>query len=204
MGEELCEAGYWVRHVREGVRFADGVGALWDAGARRFLELGPDGVLSALVDGCLEEREGEGEGETGQGALVAPAVRAGRDEARGLLEFLARVDCGGVDVDWGVLFAGEGARRVDLPTYAFQRQRYWLEGRPGMGDLDAAGLAAAGHPLLGAAVRVAAERDGWLFTGRLSLASHGWLADHTVFENRGVAGYGVRGVGVGGGPGGGV
>ena len=83
-------------------------------------------------------------------------------------------------VGWSALFAGRGARGVDLPTYAFQHQRYWLR-MPvsGSGDVTAAGLRSAGHPLLGAAVEPA-ESDGLILTGRLSLREHPWLADHRV------------------------
>ncbi len=78
------------------------------------------------------------------------------------------------------MFGGYGAERVVLPTYAFQRERFWLDaGRAGGGDAVSLGLASAEHPLLGAAVAVAGD-DGWLFTGRISLQSHPWLADHVV------------------------
>ncbi len=174
-GVELTEPTYWVRHVRETVRFADGIATLRDAGVRRWIELGPDGVLCALVSACLSEQERER-------ALLAPAVRPGREEPHTAVELLARADCHGLSVDWRALYGARETRRVELPTYAFQRQRYWLQPRAGVGDLTAAGLTATAHPLLGAAVRVAGERDERLFTGRLSLGTHAWIADHKVFD----------------------
>ncbi|MGV4989221.1 polyketide synthase dehydratase domain-containing protein, partial [Streptomyces sp. NRAIS4] len=86
----------------------------------------------------------------------------------------------GVVVDWAAYFSPYGPQRVDLPTYAFQRTRYWLEEAPGgAGDVAAAGLVSAEHPLLGAAVPLA-DSDGYLLTGRLSLQTHPWLAEHAV------------------------
>ncbi|TDD14870.1 SDR family NAD(P)-dependent oxidoreductase, partial [Nonomuraea diastatica] len=87
---------------------------------------------------------------------------------------------GGVDVDWPQTYAGTRPQIIDLPTYAFQHQHFWLEERTVVaGDVGAAGLGAAGHPLLGAAVSLA-DADGVLLTGRLSLRTHPWLADHAV------------------------
>ncbi|WP_448323714.1 type I polyketide synthase, partial [Streptomyces sp. DSM 41493] len=94
---------------------------------------------------------------------------------------LAEAYVHGVEVDWATVFTGTGARRVDLPTYPFQRQRYWLDAMQGVGDVGSAGLNPADHPLLGAAVGLA-DADTFLFTGRLSLQSHPWLADHSVME----------------------
>ncbi|MER5363376.1 type I polyketide synthase, partial [Streptomyces sp. NPDC002785] len=84
-----------------------------------------------------------------------------------------------VAVDWSAFYAGTGAGRVQLPTYAFQHQRFWLEPGGTTGDVNAVGLESADHPLLGAAVPLATT-DGFLFTGRLGLDTHPWLADHTV------------------------
>ena len=105
-----------------------------------------------------------------------------RREQGGLERFLtslAEVWTHGVEVDWGAVFKGSGAQRVPLPTYAFQRERYWLEASVGSGDATSIGQSSADHPLLGAAVALADDR-GWLFTGRLSLQSHPWLSDHAV------------------------
>ncbi|MGA9314395.1 MAG: type I polyketide synthase, partial [Solirubrobacteraceae bacterium] len=96
------------------------------------------------------------------------------------LKSLAEAFVCGADVAWSEVFAASGALPVSLPTYAFQRQRYWLQaGWGAAGDLSAAGLARARHPLLGAAVSLA-EGEGRLFTGRLSLDTHSWLSDHAV------------------------
>ncbi len=174
VGELGCGE-YWVRHAREAVRFADGVGELERCGVTRFLEVGPDGVLAAAVGGCLSpEVEGA--------AFVGAALYRDRGEVESFVAFLAGAHCAGVRVEWGELFAGRGARGVDLPTYAFQRERFWLGSGVGVGDLRAAGLRDAGHPLFGASVRLAGERDEWLFTGRVSKASHPWVADHVLMD----------------------
>ncbi|MGW7688323.1 SDR family NAD(P)-dependent oxidoreductase, partial [Streptomyces asiaticus] len=165
--EALCSAEYWVRHVRETVRFADGVKSLADQGATTHLELGPDGVLSGMGQDCAPD------------ATFAPALRTGRDEAASLLEALAHIHVRGRFVDWAALLAPARPRTVELPTYAFQRERYWLESAAAMADVASAGLGSAEHPLLGAAVTLP-DSDGCLFTGRLSARTHAWLADHEV------------------------
>jgi acyl transferase domain-containing protein/short-subunit dehydrogenase/acyl carrier protein len=171
---DLTTPDYWVRHVRETVRFADGIGALEAAGVTRFLELGPDGVLSETARECLGEQLGER-------ALLVPTLRARRPEIEAFTYFVAEAHADGMDVDWQAMFAGRGGRLIDLPTYAFQRRRYWHQALAGTGDLSAAGLRAADHPLLGAALSLADDR-GWTFTGRLALATHPWLADHAILE----------------------
>jgi malonyl CoA-acyl carrier protein transacylase/acyl carrier protein len=177
--EELCSAGYWVRHVRETVRFFNGVRYLRQQGVGSFLELGPDGVLSAMTNDCLA-----GEGTTsptkdGSQPVVVSTLRRGRSERGTLMRALAEVWVWGVDVDWVAVFDGSGAERVTLPTYAFQRERYWLVAPTEAGDMVSAGQASAEHPLLSAAVALA-EGEGRLLTGRLSLNTHPWLADHAV------------------------
>ncbi len=167
-GEELATPEYWVRHVRDTVRFADAVTALADAGVTRFLELGPDGVLSAMAADTVDAA-----------AVLTSLLRKDRDEETTALTAVASLYVTGVDVDWPVFFAGTGARRVDLPTYPFQRDWYWPRMSAVAGDATGLGLIPAGHPLLGAAARLA-DSDSVLFTGRLSLATHPWLADHTV------------------------
>ncbi|MFB9968215.1 SDR family NAD(P)-dependent oxidoreductase [Sinosporangium siamense] len=163
-GEPVTEfsADYWVRHVREAVRFADGLARARATGVRTFLELGPGGVLSAMGPDVVED-----------GRFV-PVLRKGRPEADSAAEAAANVFVSGGPVEWGTQ-----GRRVDLPTYAFERERYWLPPTQGAADLAGAGLGSADHPLLGAAVSLAGG-DGFLLTGRLSIASQPWLADHAV------------------------
>ncbi|KOT39082.1 hypothetical protein ADK41_14390, partial [Streptomyces caelestis] len=166
--DQLCSADYWVRHVREAVRFADGVHTLHEQGVTRFLELGPDGVASAMARETLPEH-----------AVTVAAQRRTTPGETALVDALARLHGHGVPVDWAAFFAGRGARRVALPTYAFQRRRFWpAETHMGAGA-EAAGLAPADHPLLSGVVELAGS-DGHLFTGRLSVGTHGWLADHVV------------------------
>ena len=110
-----------------------------------------------------------------------PALRKERGEVGSLLRRSAVCTCTGSRVDWSAFFKPLGARRVPLPTYPFERRRYWLEAGGGAaGDVASVGLAPAEHPLLGASIAVA-EGDSFVFTGRLSLATHPWLAGHMVF-----------------------
>ncbi|MFY1593310.1 SDR family NAD(P)-dependent oxidoreductase [Micromonospora sp. WMMD737] len=171
--DEIRTADYWVRHVRQAVRFADGVAALRAAGADTFLEIGPQSVLTAMAADILPGDDG---------VLAVAVQRKDRPAVHGLLAGLAELYAHGVAVDWQPWFADTGARRVDLPTYAFQHQRYWPEAGAGWtGDVTAFGLRPAQHPLLGAAVGVA-HAEGFLFTGRLARRTHPWISDHVVFD----------------------
>ncbi|HEV7614885.1 MAG TPA: SDR family NAD(P)-dependent oxidoreductase, partial [Solirubrobacterales bacterium] len=172
--EQATDPAYWVRHAREPVRFADAVSTLHSQGATAYLELGPDGVLSALVQQSLPQ-----DGEEAEAPVAVPALRGERPEPEALLSALAELWAAGTKVDWAAAHRGSGAKRISLPTYPFQRERYWLSARTGGGDASSLGLAKAEHPLLGANVALA-EGEGALFTGRISLESHPWLADHVV------------------------
>ncbi|MFI0817943.1 type I polyketide synthase [Streptomyces sp. NPDC021098] len=176
--DEIRMPDFWVRHVRESVRFLDGVRTLRDNGVTTFVELGPDGVLSAMGENCLAESESDSDDD--QAAFVT-ALRNGRPEAQALATALAQLHVRGVALDWAAVYAGRGARRVELPTYPFQRQRYWLDVGISAEDVASAGLGSAGHPLLGAAVELP-DTGGFVFTGRLSLLTHPWLADHAVMD----------------------
>ncbi|MDL2081924.1 SDR family NAD(P)-dependent oxidoreductase, partial [Streptomyces sp. GXMU-J15] len=173
---ELMTPDYWVTHARRTVRYADAVRALAAQNVTRYLELGPDGTLTALAQATLDMDDTD---DTGTAVLV-PALRKDRPEPETLLSAVAALYTHGGATDWRALFGGTptAARRVDLPTYAFQRRRYWPSVGQRPGDLAAAGLGAAGHPLLGAAVALAG--GGTVLTGRLSHRSHPWLRDHAV------------------------
>src|SRR5215469_6601937 len=177
---EECEPGYWARQARQPVRFADAVSALAAAGVRVFIEIGPDATLSALGPAALPapSRDGGDGGEGGEPeAVFIPVLRPGMAAGQAVLAALGRAHVHGVSVDWAAVLGGGQA--VELPTYAFQHQRYWPRPRPGRGDVVAAGLGAVGHPLLGAAVEVAGG-DQLVVTGRVSLRLQPWLADHMV------------------------
>ncbi|MDF5759358.1 type I polyketide synthase, partial [Spongiactinospora sp. TRM90649] len=168
-GEPVTEytAEYWVRHVREAVRFADGVAALRARGVTKYIEVGPAGVLTAMAQPSVAE-----------GAALIPALRADRPEPEAVLRALTDAHRHGTPIDWNAVFAPWGGARVDLPTYVFQRERFW-PATGTVGDVSAVGLGGADHPLLGATVSVA-NGGRVLLTGRLSTATHPWLADHAV------------------------
>ncbi|MFF9087418.1 type I polyketide synthase [Streptomyces sp. NPDC014991] len=167
-GDELRGPGYWTAQLRGTVRYADAVGALRAGGAGTVVELGPDAVLAPLA------------AQTEDGLTALALLRREHDEAETVITGLARLHNRGVPVDWAALFAGAGARRVPLPTYAFERRRYWVAPREQGGqDPVGLGLRPGEHPLLGAAVQPAGS-DEVLFTGRLSPHVRPWPARHTV------------------------
>ncbi|MET8681536.1 type I polyketide synthase [Streptomyces sp. NPDC004647] len=172
LATELHSPEYWVRHVRAAVRFADGIRHLHTQGVTRFLELGPDGVLTAMAEACL--------GGAASGALLVATQRKSRSETDALLTAVSRLHIAGTPVDWPAYYAGSGARRIELPTYAFEKRHFWLEAPPAVaGDVSGHGQLGTGHPLLSATVELP-DGAGAILTGRLSTVTQPWLADHEV------------------------
>ncbi len=163
-GPEVATAEYWVRHVRAPVRFADGVAALYRAGVRTFLELGPRPTLGGLVSACLPA-DAE--------VSVFAAMRAERPETEVALEALAGWYAAGGDVGWPGVFP-DPRRRVELATYPWQHQRYWIAPPSPRAPVPAA----TPRGLLGARLSVAAADA--VYEQVLSVEHLPWLADHRV------------------------
>ncbi|MET8682480.1 type I polyketide synthase, partial [Streptomyces sp. NPDC004647] len=168
--EQLTSPDYWVRHIREAVRFADGIRTLRDEGVTTCIELGFDAVLTPAVAASLDDDQ----------VAAIPALRRGEQETSGVLTALADAYVRGLPVHWEAVFGPGQHRRVELPTYPFEGERYWLEPSGPVGDATRLGLESTDdHPLLSAAV-TSADGEGMVLTGRLSLRTHPWLADHAV------------------------
>jgi len=121
--DEITSSEYWVRQVREPVRFFAGMRWLATQRVATYLELGPGGVLSALAHTCVSSEKTSASQELEP--FITPTMRAGQDERQTLLRAVAELHAHGIRVDWQSVFTGQGARRVQLSTYAFARQRFW-------------------------------------------------------------------------------
>uniref|UniRef100_UPI0011B0BF89 SDR family NAD(P)-dependent oxidoreductase n=1 Tax=Amycolatopsis sp. CA-126428 TaxID=2073158 RepID=UPI0011B0BF89 len=173
---ELTEPGYWAEHVRRPVRFAEGIAAAADSGAAMFVELGPGAALTGLVEETAD-------------VTCAAALRDDRPEETALLAAVAELFVRGTAVGWSALLPPVTGF-VDLPKYAFDQRNYWLHPAVRATGAASLGQVAADHPLLGAVVRLP-QSDGLVFTARLSLKSHPWLADHVIGGVVLVAGTGL-------------
>ncbi|WP_326668745.1 type I polyketide synthase [Streptomyces sp. NBC_01257] len=171
LSQEVTTPSYWVRHVRDAVRFADAVSFVVSRGVTSFVEVGPDGVLCGMAQQSVDAELAA--------TVFVPLVRKGRPEVASTVTALGQLHVSGVPVDWARFFEGTGARRVDLPTYAFQHQNYWIVGEQHGADAESMGQATAGHPLLSAVV-TSPDADSVILTGRLSTGTQSWLADHAL------------------------
>ncbi|MGZ4585330.1 MAG: SDR family NAD(P)-dependent oxidoreductase, partial [Mycobacterium sp.] len=165
--DDFASPAYWKRHIREAVRFADSVRFVHSAGGNRFLEVGPSSGLTASIEQLL----------AGTPVITMSAVRKDRPEPVTLTNAVAQGFVAGMDVDWRGAIGK--ANFVELPTYAFERRRFWLSGDGAAVDAAGLGLVPGEHALLGAVVELPAS-GGVVLTGRLSPGAQSWLADHAV------------------------
>ncbi|MFC0435303.1 type I polyketide synthase [Kutzneria buriramensis] len=166
-GGQWTDPEYWVNHVREAVRFLDAIRTLESKGVAKFVEIGPDGVLAGMGAGCA----------TNENSVFIALQRKDKPQEHELVAGLAKAFANGVAVDWKEFFAGLDVRRVDLPTYAFQRQRFWSDLQAGTRTVKAFGN--TDHPLINAVVELP-DTGGVVLTGRLAVDTDPWLADHDI------------------------
>jgi polyketide synthase 12 len=167
--QQMSTGEYWTEQLRHTVRHADAITTLAGLGTNHYLELTSSPTLTPLAAETLEETP----------AALIPTLRNGQPEPETLLRAIATLHATGTDVTWPTLLGQPSNSHVDLPTYPFQHQRYWLSTLgPQSGDPASLGLGSADHAFLRATTRLP---DGTqLFTGRLSLETHPWLAHHAV------------------------
>ncbi|HWO64122.1 MAG TPA: beta-ketoacyl synthase N-terminal-like domain-containing protein, partial [Umezawaea sp.] len=166
-GTEL-DADYWYRNLREPVRFHQGIDTLIAARHRRYIEISPHPVLTGALQDTVEQLDVP--------VSVVGTLRRNEGGLTRFVESLARANVAGVDVDWSTL---TGGARVDLPTYAFQRDRYWLDQGAVGGDVTRVGLRTVEHELLHAASDHAGV-DGVSLFGRISASAPAWLDGGTA------------------------
>lgn len=171
IGEDnLLDANYWCWNLRNTVRFSDAMGKLYEQGYRVFLEIGPSPILVRMGSQCVP---------IGKGSWL-PSLREDRDDWQQLLETLGQLYVGGVDVNWNEFYRERRAHKVSLPTYPFQRERYWVD-LPSRADrLPSPAIqgSGTGHPLLGRRLRSAV----CLYEQQLTAAAPSFLKDHRVFD----------------------
>ncbi|QNI07344.1 type I polyketide synthase [Mycobacterium kubicae] len=166
-GDDFASVAYWKKHVRQAVRFADSIRFAQSNGAARFLEVGPSSGLTASIEESLPDAA----------VITVSAMRKDRPEPVTLVNGLAQAYVAGGGVDWRQVIGQ--ANFVELPTYAFERRRFWLSHDTTTVDAADLGLSPGEHPLLGAVVELPTS-GGVVLTGRLSAANQAWLADHAV------------------------
>ncbi|WP_328615514.1 SDR family NAD(P)-dependent oxidoreductase [Amycolatopsis sp. NBC_00355] len=168
-GSEL-DAGYWYRNLRHPVRFDRAVRALAEQKHTTFVELGPHPVLPAAIREILDE-------PGAPAPIVTGTLRRGEGGLARFLTSAAELHVRGVPVGWDGI--RPGGRRVPLPAYPFQRQRFWLRSGTAAADVSTAGVSPLGHPLLGGAVAVP-DSGAVVFTGRLAASAQPWLGEHAL------------------------
>jgi len=167
------DAEYWYRNARRTVRLEPVVRSLLERGCRALVEVSPHPVLAVPLRETVEAAVDH------KGAAVLSTLRRDGAGPGDFAHSVAAAHVAGVEVDWTAFVGGAARRYVSLPTYPFQRKRFWPESRPASGDVSGAGLRASPHPLLGAVIE--SPDDGAVqLTGRVSLHTHRWLADHAV------------------------
>ncbi|MER5888935.1 type I polyketide synthase, partial [Streptomyces sp. NPDC001941] len=169
----VLDGGYWYRNLRGRVGFGPAVAELIRQGHDTFVEISSHPVLVQPISEVAYEAEGDPD------VLATGSLRRQEGGPRRLFASMAELFARGVTVDWAALLPAAGARRTDLPTYAFDRRHYWLDMGGSGTDSASLGLVGTDHPLLGAVVQLP-QSDGLVFTSRLSLKTHPWLAGHAI------------------------
>ena len=176
------DADYWYQNLRQTIRFEESVRSLYAQGFRTIIASSPHPIMATAVADTADDLGGE--------ITIVGTLCKDKGGSEQILTSAAQAWTAGVRVDWREMFGAAGGRSVQLPTYAFQHERYWVDGLAGTGDATALGLDVAQHPMLGAILELP-DSGRLMLTGRLSMRTHPWIADHTVFGHGLLPGAGL-------------